>query len=964
MLQRFLNKFNVSSKLYFLVFILCSAIIVIAGYGLFQMNRMDRNTQNLYSNRVVCMEQLVNVRHAYAKNIVFAFQELKDGTISYHEAKRRMDAAYTEIDTNWRAYKQTYLTPEESKLVVQAEIMMHQADSGVAAQRALLDKSDTSNFSDLHPVKLFNITYALVEKLNELLKLQVTVSKDIITTGNREYRETVRNFYLLIGFILLMGILLFLAILFDTNHLVENFQTSNKKLSENEERLKTIIDNAGDAIIIFDESLKIILANNYACKLLGYSNEELLTMGSKDILAPSDREKHSAKLEELKTTARSVHERKFLRKDGSTVETETNVQVLKGTGYISIIRDITERKRAQDEIKRRESEFRTLFDNIDSAACLLDTDKKYVIFNQKFINDHKRLTNTEPEVGQVVYDLFPPEVQAERREMIDKVLHSGKGEKIEIDVDYLRDGRRYYYRTAFNPVITDGKVTGVSTISIDLSSIKEAEQKFKDLVEKSLTGVYIYDYEKYVYVNPRFAEITGYSEEELLTIAPLGLVHRDDLEGVVDNLKQRLENKITSFYYTTRLIKKDGTIIWIEVLGTVTVYNGKKAAIGTVLDVTAIKKAALELKQAEEKNRAVVENISDAIFLMDEKTVSFYHSPSVKKIFGYTFEETQGATVFNFIHPDEVEEARKFFGAVASEPGGTFYNQFRALHKNGSYVWIEGTATNLLNDESVKAIILNCRDITERKKAEIEIMELNESLERKVVERTHQLEEANKGLESFSYSVSHDLRAPLRAINGFAQMLEEDYGSTLNNDATRKLGVIRQSAIQMGQLIDDLLAFSKLDRKQVNKSPIDMNSLVDSVVQEINKTTNHKATFKIDVLNAGFGDYNLISQVMVNLLSNAVKYSSAKESPVVEVTSGEKDGEIVYTVKDNGAGFDKRYKDKLFQVFQRLHPADEFEGTGIGLAIVQRIVKKHGGKVWADSELGQGATFSFCLPKQ
>jgi len=837
MLQKFLDRFKVSTKLYFLVFILCSAIIAIAGYGLYQMNKMNKSTKDLYENRIVCMEQLVNVRHAYAKNIVFALQELKDGTITYHEAEKRIDAANTEIETNWHAYKLTYLTSEETKLAAQAEIMMHQADSAVADERALMDKSDTVNFSDLHPVKLFNITYALVEKLNELLKLQVSISKEIIEAGNREYKATVRNFYLLICSVLVLGILLFSAILFDANRLVESLQRSNKNLSENEEKLQTIIENAGDAIIIFDESLKIILANNYACRLLGYSNGELLTMKSMDILAPADREKHIAKVEELKSTTSSVHERKFLRKDGSSVETEANVQVLKGTGYISIIRDITERKRAEEAIKRKESEFRAFFDNIENAACLLDKDKRYVIFNKQFIKDHVRLTGTEPKVGQVVYERFPPEVQAERLKLIDNVLQSGNKGKIEIDVDYLRDGRRFYYRTAFNPVNIDSKTMGVSTISIDLTSIKEAEQKFKDLVEKSLTGVYIYDYEKFVYVNPRLVEMSGYTEEKLLTMNPLDFIHEDDREQVNENLRQRQEDSIKSFYYTAKARKKDGTIIWIEVLGSVTTYNGKKATIGTILD------------------------------------------------------------------------------------------------------------------------------ITENKKAELEITSLNESLERKVVQRTAELNEANNELEAFNYSVAHDLRAPLAIVHGYSQILLEYHSQGLDNEAKQMLNNVTASSNKMAELIDDLLSFSQVGKQEMNIADADMNKIANSALENIIALNNNsRAEVIINPLLPHAVDKNLMLQVFVNLISNAIKYSGKKDNPRIELGSYLKYGYKVYYVKDNGAGFDMKDYHRLFGAFQRLHSKSDYEGTGIGLALVMRIVTRHGGKVWAEAEQGKGATFYFSLP--
>jgi light-regulated signal transduction histidine kinase (bacteriophytochrome) len=223
------------------------------------------------------------------------------------------------------------------------------------------------------------------------------------------------------------------------------------------------------------------------------------------------------------------------------------------------------------------------------------------------------------------------------------------------------------------------------------------------------------------------------------------------------------------------------------------------------------------------------------------------------------------------------------------------------------------------------------------------------------VDRTAQLEAANKELEAFSYSVSHDLRAPIRAINGYARILEEDYIDKLDEDGSRILYSIIQNSKRMGQLIDDLLAFSKLGRKQVSVSDINMGALVNAVKDDLFvDDVKNKITFKLSVIPPAKGDQSLIKQVWVNLLANAIKYSKNNTSASIEVGAYEDNSQIVYYVKDNGAGFEMQYYDKLFGVFQRLHSQEEFEGTGIGLAIVQKIVTRHGGIVWAEAKVNEG----------
>jgi two-component system sensor histidine kinase/response regulator len=242
--------------------------------------------------------------------------------------------------------------------------------------------------------------------------------------------------------------------------------------------------------------------------------------------------------------------------------------------------------------------------------------------------------------------------------------------------------------------------------------------------------------------------------------------------------------------------------------------------------------------------------------------------------------------------------------------------------------------------------------------ADQRIRELNADLQNHL----QQLELINKELESFSYSISHDLRAPLRSIHGYAKILEEDYKETLDDEAKRLLTIIQQNADKMGNLINSLLELSRLGRKEVRKTTVDTDEIVQAVIRDINSSSPNHAHIICEGLPTVQGDYTLLTQVFFNLISNAVKYSSKKEKPVIEIKAEKNDKEVLFYVKDNGAGFNMQYADKLFGVFQRLHTNDEFEGVGVGLAIIQRIVHKFGGKVWADAKKDEGATFYFTLP--
>jgi signal transduction histidine kinase len=256
-------------------------------------------------------------------------------------------------------------------------------------------------------------------------------------------------------------------------------------------------------------------------------------------------------------------------------------------------------------------------------------------------------------------------------------------------------------------------------------------------------------------------------------------------------------------------------------------------------------------------------------------------------------------------------------------------------------------------------------DNTARRKAEEAVRQLYAELEQRVIQRTAELETANKELEAFSYSVSHDLRTPLRAVDGYSQAVLEDYGPQLPEGGRRYLQTIREGAQRMGALIDDLLTFARLNRQELNKRAIDTGRLVRDALDELGSPwPDRQVEILVGDLPASSGDPALLKQVWLNLLSNALKYTRKRDKAVVEIGCMKTSGTDTFFVRDNGTGFDMRYADKLFGVFQRLHRAEDYEGTGVGLAIVQRIVHRHGGRVWADAAIDRGATFYFTLEKE
>lgn len=362
----------------------------------------------------------------------------------------------------------------------------------------------------------------------------------------------------------------------------------------------------------------------------------------------------------------------------------------------------------------------------------------------------------------------------------------------------------------------------------------------------------------------------------------------------------------------------------------------------------------IALLALNEKLKRKIKEIADYKYALDESSiVAITNQKGIIKevnnnfctISKYTREELVGQDHRMINSGYHSKEFMKDLWTTIS--GGKIWRgEVNNIAKDETIFWLDTTIVPFQNEDGKPYQYMTIRsDITARKKAEDKLLAVN------------------KELEAFSYSVSHDLRAPLRAINGYAEILNEDYGTKLDDEGKRIIEIISDNATRMGILIDELLSFSRLGRKEIQMTEINMNKLVEEVMVELNKSMTHHAKIKIGKLHEAKADYGLLRQVMFNLISNAVKYSSKKKIPIVEISSEEKKNEIIFSVKDNGAGFDMQYADKLYGVFQRLHSQDEFEGTGVGLAIVQRIISRHKGRSWAEGKVNEGAVFYFSIMK-
>jgi PAS domain S-box-containing protein len=449
------------------------------------------------------------------------------------------------------------------------------------------------------------------------------------------------------------------------------------------------------------------------------------------------------------------------------------------------------------------------------------------------------------------------------------------------------------------------------------------------------------------------------------------LIHPDDLAPMESSMAASAREQ-SPWRTEFRIRQVDGGERWIEVHARpVPEADGSTLWHGTVTDTTARKGAERALVQSQRRLMAVVAHMSEGLLVYSADGKLSEWNPAALAMHEFDDAKARGISVTEATRLFELRALGGELLSLAQWPharlmAGESLRQLELRVRRTDKDWekVFSYSGSRVDDAHGRPLfgVLQFSDVTERRRNEEEITRLNGQLEQRVAERTTELQEAVKELEAFSYSVSHDLRAPLRALDGFSQALIEDHATVLPDEGRRYLGIIRDTAQKMGHLIDDLLAFSRLGRQSLTRRRVNVAQLVRHAYDALApQCKGRQIELRVADLPVCEGDLALLRQVWINLLGNAVKYTRQRELAVIEVGSVDDNGVTEYFVRDNGAGFDMRYAHKLFGVFERLHRADEFEGTGVGLAIVQRIVQRHGGRVRAHGEVDRGATFHFTL---
>ena len=742
-----------------------------------------------------------------------------------------------------------------------------------------------------------------------------------------------------------------------------------------------MIDELEDySIILLDTKGTVKSWNKGAKAIKGYESEEIIGKHFRIFYSKEDREKQIPErfLHEAKQKGKVISEGWRQKKDGSQIWVNSVLSALRDDqnnliGFTKIIRDYTDQKKLDEQSQFLSNIVRNIQDPV------ISTDTNYIITDWNEAATESLGWIKEEVIGKLASDIlkaYYPDKDIEEIRSSYRAKGFWKGEGIF----HTKLGTpRNMLVTASHMKEKDGTVIGTVILAKDITQRKKAEvaleklnnelerkvkertqeifethKRYQSLVENDYTITVLLDENfETIYRSPSFAVILGWAEEHS-SMSHEALVHPDDLDNQKSAIRKMMANPGKPIKISFRSRHKDGRYIWIEGTG-VNRFNdsGINALVINMHDITERKKSEEAVRENEEKYRLLIERISDGFIALDKDFRYTYANKKIGEMTGLSTEFLIGKIVWD-IFPEAVgSETYKAFNLALKEQkyiyNVDYYEQLNLWQENHIYPSPDGLSIFI-------------RDISERKKAELVIKELNESLEERVKQRTEELTAVNKALESFSYMVSHDLQSPLRTLNGFSNIILEKYSASFDQDLKDLFGYIVNSGKRMNSIIDDLLKLAKFGNKKLTITTIRTTELFQKVWNSLTQNTEGKVKLEMGSLPDIKGDVSMMEQAVINLISNAIKYSAKVEHPLVKVGYTQSAGVPTFYIKDNGVGFSMEHYSKLFGAFQRLHANQDFEGTGIGLLLVKRIIENHGGLVWAESKVNEGATFYFSIP--
>jgi len=742
-------------------------------------------------------------------------------------------------------------------------------------------------------------------------------------------------------------------------------------LQESENKYRELVENVSEVIFSVDIQGCITYISPDMEHLTGYSTKEVIGTNITKHIIPEDLLDVLASINRILASGQNeAVEYRIKIKNGEirNVVSSSNIILKNGqpAGLNGVIIDITQRKQSEEALRDAELKFRTIFDSASDGILLADAgNKRFTSANKKM---YAMLGYTKDELLKLrVSDIHPQESLPYVIDQFEKLAR--KEIAMAHDIPVIRKDKTVFFADVnSSSIILDGKeyLIGMFRDITERKAMEEAlrqEQQFlKSLLDNLPEIFYLFTYpeNRLMLSNKQVETLLGFNAEEIhgrhVTewFAP---EYRDAILKAIDEVMEKGKNSIEA-----PLLTKDGQQIPFFLTGAKFEVNEQSYFMGIGMDLTERKKAEENLKQSQLFNEAVINSIPGLLYLYDETGHLIQWNKQHEELTGYSGEEIKDRYIldwFGGIEPD-TSSIKKGMADVMAKGYGTAEARLTTKDGNSIPMYFTGVKLNISGRDHLLGI---GTDITERKKAEKELEKYREHLEELVRERTIKLEASNKELEAFSYSASHDLRAPLRSIEGFSQALLEDYRDKLDIQGKDYLTRIKTATRRMADLIEDMMQLSRITRMEMNIEKVNLTLIARSVMSELQKSQPQRQV-EISIADSleDTADLRLMRIVLDNLLSNAWKFTEKQAKAKIEFGLWKTEGSVkAYFIRDNGAGFDMAYSDKLFAPFQRLHVDDEFPGTGIGLATVRRIINRHGGKVWAEGEIDKGASFYFSI---